>query len=411
MGPMGFLVPRARILPYMATPLSQKIASCILESGAPMTFVRFMEMALYDSDQGYYVTGGNRSGLGSHASPIGMQGGDFFTVPCVSPFLAQCIVSQVQEIDELLGRPSEFTILEMGPGGGRFIKDLLDEIARCDSDFYSRLSVILVEQSPYLRTLQEQALANLYEQTEVTWISDLKSLKDASVIGVFLSNELVDAFPVHRVRMQKDGLKEIYVDHVAGDFVELLDDPSTDELAQFLKALDVELPVGFTTEINLNALDWMQQVARVLYRGVVLTIDYGHTSQDYFSPERKDGTLLCYYRHSVKTNPYERIGEQDMTAHVNFSSLAKTGEQVGLELTGFTNLTHFLMSLGIDEMVVDFDQESDKVRAAIELLRPHGMGTVFKVLIQHKGLDLPMLQALRHRPFFEHVLTPAGCGT
>jgi len=395
----------------VATPLSQKIASCILESGSPMTFARFMEMALYDSEHGYYSTGGNRSELASHASPIGMQGGDFFTAPCVSPFLAHCTVRQLQEIDGLLGHPSQFTILEMGPGEGRFIKDLLDQIARRDSDFYSRLSVILVEQSPYLQTLQEQALASLHEQTAVTWISDLKSLKDGSVLGVFLSNELVDAFPVHRVRMEKDGLKEIYVDHVAGTFVELSDDPSTDELSQFLKAVDVELPVGFATEINLNALNWMQQVARVLYRGVVLTVDYGHTSQDYFSPERKDGTLICYYQHSVGTNPYERIGEQDMTAHVNFSSLAQTGEQAGLELTGFTNLMHFLMSLGIDEMVADFDQGSDEVNSTIELLRPHGMGTVFKVLIQHKSLEVSTLQALRHRPFFEHVLIPAGCGT
>jgi len=395
----------------MATPLSQKIASCILRSGTPMTFALFMEMALYDSDQGYYSTGGNRSGLGNYASPIGMRGGDFFTAPCVSSFLAQCTVSQLQEIDGLLGRPPEFTILEMGPGEGRFMKDLLDEIARRDSDLYSRLSVILVEQSPYLRTLQAKALANLSEKTEVTWISDLKSLEDNSVIGVFLSNELVDAFPVHRVRMQKNGLKEIYVDYEAGSFVELLDDPSTDELARCLKALGVELPVGFTTEINLNALDWMQQVARVLYRGVVLTIDYGHVSQDYFSPERKNGTLLCYYQHSVRSNPYERIGEQDITAHVNFSSLAQTGEQAGLGLTGFTNLMHFLMSLGIDEMVTDLDQESDEVKSAAELLRPHGMGTIFKVLIQHKGLDLPTLRALRHRPFFEHVLTPEVCET
>ena len=113
----------------------------------------------------------------------------------------------------------------------------------------------------------------------------------------------------------------------------------------------------------------------------------------------------------MRANPYERIGEQDITAHVNFSSLAQTGEQAGLGLTGFTNLMHFLMSLGIDEMVADFDQGSDEVNSAIELLRPHGMGTVFKVLIQHKSLDVPTLQALRHRPFFEHVLTPAGCGT
>ena len=100
-----------------------------------------------------------------------------------------------------------------------------------------------------------------------------------------------------------------------------------------------------------------------------------------------------------------------MTAHVNFSSLAQTGEHAGLGLTGFTNLMHFLISQGIDEMVVDFAQESDEVKSAVQLLRPYGMGTVFKVLIQHKRLNLPTLQGLRHCPFFEHALIPAGCGT
>jgi len=386
------------------TPLSQKISSRIREAGHPLTFAQFMEMALYDPDYGYYMTGGDRCSGENSASPIGMDGGDYYTAPCLSPFLAKCLARQLQEIDELLEQPTEFTLLEMGPGEGRFMKDVLDEVTRLDPGLCARLSIILVESSPYLRRLQERMLEANSKTAKIMWASNLGVLDDDSLVGMVLSNELVDAFPVHRVRMTSEGLKEIYVNHVGGQFVEQLEAPSTDELSNSLKAFDVDLPVGFTTEINLNAVDWMQQVARVLRRGVVVTIDYGHTSQDYVSPVRKDGTLLCYYRHTVATNPYERIGEQDMTAHVNFSSLALVGEQAGLSLTGFTNLMHFFMSLGIDEMVAEYDQESDEVQAVVQLLRSEGMGTTFKVLIQHKGLEVPTLQALRHRPFFEHVL-------
>lgn len=391
------------------TPLSDKIASRIQEAGTPITFARFMDMALYDPDHGYYTTGGNRGRTGESSSPIGMEGGDFYTAPCVSPFFAKSLVRQLQEVDGLLENPPEFTLLEMGPGEGRLIHDVIDEMATQDLGLLSRLTVILVERSPYLCRLQEQALSAYSSRIKIHWISDLDSIDTESFVGVVVSNELVDAFPVHRVRMEPEGLKEIYVNYVDGQFVEHLDEPSTDELLNTLKALDVELPDGMTTEINVNAVGWMQQVARVLRRGVVLTIDYGHTSQDYFSPTRKDGTLMCYYRHTVTTNPYERIGEQDMTAHVNFSSLAHIGETAGLTLTGFTNLMHFFMGLGIDEMVAGYAQESDEVKAAIELLRPQGMGTTFKVLVQHKGLEAPNLQALRHRPFFDGALMPVRC--
>jgi len=391
------------------TPLSDKIASWIQEAGTPITFARFMDMALYDPDHGYYTTGGNRARTGDSSSPIGMEGGDFYTAPCVSPFLAKSLVRQLQEVDALLENPPEFTLLEMGPGEGRLIHDVIDEMATQDLGLLSRLTVILVERSPYLRTFQEQALSAYSSRMKIHWIADLDSLDAESFVGVVVSNELVDAFPVHRVRMESECLKEIYVNYVDGQFVEHLDEPSTDELLNTLKALDVELPDGMTTEINVNAVGWMQQVARVLRRGVVLTIDYGHTSQDYFSPTRKDGTLMCYYRHTVTTNPYERIGEQDMTAHVNFSRLAQVGDTAGLTLTGFTNLMHFFMGLGIDEMVAGYAQESEEVKAAIELLRHQGMGTTFKVLVQHKGLEAPNLQALKHRAFFDGALMPVRC--
>ncbi|MXX11428.1 MAG: SAM-dependent methyltransferase [Nitrospira sp. SB0677_bin_15] len=384
------------------SPLMRRITALIQETG-PLTFSRFMELALYDEEHGYYATGGGRATAAT--SPIGREGGDFFTAPSLSPILAKCLVRQLEEIDERLGHPPVFDLVEIGPGNGTLLRDLLQECQEQQGSFFPRLACILVERSPAFRRRQQDALAAWQEQgVGMQWVDDLQSIPDGSLTGALLSNELVDAFPVHRVRMEEDGLRELYVTTRDRALQERWGEPSTPELASFLSDLDVELPAGFTTEINLEAVKWIKQVARVLDRGVVITIDYGHTAQDYYAPERKNGTLMGYYRHTVTTDPFTRIGEQDLTAHVNFSSLARTGEQAGLTTTGFTNLQHFLMSLGIEELVEGREQESEAVQAAAQLLRPHGMGTTFKVLMQHKGLVAPALRGLRHRAFFESAL-------
>jgi SAM-dependent MidA family methyltransferase len=381
------------------SPLMKHMTTLIRETG-PLTFARFMELALYDDEHGYYMTGS-----ASTASPIGREGGDFFTAPCLSPVLAKCLVRQLAEIDERLGHPPVFHLVEMGPGDGTLLRDMLQECHEQGAPFLPRLACILVERSPAFRRRQQETLAAWKEQgARIRWVDDLQAIPDGSLTGTLLSNELVDAFPVHRVRMGEEGLQELYVTSHDHALQERWGEPSTPELSSFLSDLGVELPVGFTTEISLEAVKWIKQVARVLDRGVVLTIDYGHTAQDYFAPERKNGTLMGYYRHTVSTNPYTRVGEQDLTAHVNFSSLATTGERVGLTTTGFTNLQHFLMSIGIDELVRGCDQESTVVQAAAQLLRPHGMGTTFKILVQHKGLDISTLRGLDHRPFFDAVL-------
>lgn len=383
-------------------PLVKRMTTLIQETG-PLTFAQFMELALYDEEHGYYMTGGGRSA--PTASPIGLEEGDFFTAPSLSPVLAKCLVRQLAEIDERLGHPPVFHLVEMGPGEGTLLRDLLQECQEQQASLLPRLACILVERSPAFRRRQQETLAAWQKQGEgIRWVDDLQVMADGSLTGTLLSNELVDAFPVHRVRMGQDGLQELYVTSRDHTLQERWGEPSTAELASFLSDLDVELPAGFTTEISLEAVKWIKQVARVLGRGVVITIDYGHTAQDYFAPERKNGTLMGYYRHTVSTNPLTRVGEQDLTAHVNFSSLAHTGERVGLTATGLTNLQHFLMSLGIEELVRGCDQESAVVQAAAQLLRPHGMGTTFKILMQHKGVVVPTLRGLRHRPFFDSVL-------
>jgi SAM-dependent MidA family methyltransferase len=158
----------------------------------------------------------------------------------------------------------------------------------------------------------------------------------------------------------------------------------------------------------------MKQVARLIDRGVVLTIDYGHTVQDLYQPDRKNGTFMCYYRQKANETPFLHIGEQDMTAHADFSSLALVGETQGLHLTGFTNQMSFLTGLGVEQMIAALEPQSPEFHAALHLLKPNGMGDTFKVLVQHKGMPHPELDGLKFRPFFGEALMRAEshvCGS
>jgi SAM-dependent MidA family methyltransferase len=374
------------------------IASEIAASG-PIPFVRFMELALYHPQFGYYMrppqAGSERIGWS----------GDFYTSSDVHPVLGQGLAKQARQIDSLLGRPEPFTVVEMGAGKGLLARDFLRTILRDHDSLADRIRLVRVERSPAMRELQRGHLHEwLNAPGLVTWVEDLDSLASAGVTGLLFSNELPDAFPVHRIQIVQGRAQEVYVDYVDGAFVEQLKPPSTPRLQAHLDGLNMSLPEGYRTEVNLHALQWMQVVAGAMDRGVVITIDYGHTAQDLYNADRSDGTLLCYYSQLTSEDPYQRVGEQDMTAHVDFSSLAVVGEDHGLQVTGFTNQMSFLMGLGVEEMIAGLEPEGPAFRAAIHLLRPEGMGRTFKVLVQHKGLERPELDGLRYKPFFGDVL-------
>jgi SAM-dependent MidA family methyltransferase len=384
--------------------LIQKIGLEISQAG-PLSFARFMELALYDPSHGYYMT----QAVGQDQSSrerIGWEG-DFYTAPELSPILAKTLVRQVLEIDGQLGHPDPFIFVEMGGGNGTFATDFLQHCQAVSPDFLNRLYYHLVERSPYLRSLQESRIREAmrtWGDKHLTWKSSVKQLDRDSVTGVMFSNELVDAFPVHRVRYDNHHLQEILVDYKGGQFVERLGPLSSPKLAEYGHRHSVVLKEGQTSELHLAAEQWMTQVARVLHQGMLVTVDYGHTGSDYYAADRKDGTLVCYHQHAVSTNPYTRVGEQDMTAHVNFSALAKAGKECEVLPVGFTTLAHWLMGLGVEEMVEDQEQESTDVQALSQLLRPHGMGTTYKVLVQRKGIESVSLQGLRYRAFFDDVL-------
>ena len=371
-----------------------------------MSFARFMELALYDVSYGYYMTKKVEPGLPS-SGRIGW-GGDYFTAPELSPILAKTLVRQILAIDDQLGHPAQFTFMEIGAGNGTFARDFIQECRMIASDFFHRLSYQIVERSSHLQSRQAANLSGVggdWGESHLSWKSSIEEVDSDSVTGVVFSNELVDALPVHRVRMADQRLHEICVAYKGGRFVECLDHSLSPKLIEYIETHKVALSEGQTSELHLAAERWMKHVARLLHRGIVVTIDYGHTGSDYYRSDRKAGTFLCYYRHAISTDPYSRVGEQDMTAHVNFSALASVGTTSGLDLMGFTTMANWLIGLGVEEIVRDQDQESEDVRALAHLLRPHGMGTTFKVLAQRKGMEPFALQGLRYRAFFDDVVS------
>jgi SAM-dependent MidA family methyltransferase len=224
----------------------------------------------------------------------------------------------------------------------------------------------------------------------------------AYIEGCFLSNELVDAFPVHQVIFDRGILKEVYVTQDRGQLKEQWEEPSDPRITPYFQSMGINLQEGQRAEVNLKALDWVEKVARCLKKGFVLTIDYGYLAKELYGSHRREGTLLCYYRHRTSANPYERLGEQDITSHVNFSGLIQKGEEVGLHLTGLVPQYQFLLALGLLQEMESLGRdlsEMDALRMRLSLkhlIEPEmGMGEVFKVLVQHKGMDQPQLDGLR----------------
>jgi SAM-dependent MidA family methyltransferase len=375
------------------------IASEIAASG-PIPFVRFMELALYHPQFGYYMRSPELP-----EERIGWRG-DFYTSSDVHPVLGQALAKQAEQMYRLLGQPHPFTIVEMGPGKGLLANQILATCEHRYRSFFQHLRYVLVDRSPAMRELQRRNLAPWLDRAALlTWVNDLANVAPQGLTGLFFSNELVDSFPVHRVQVTAQGIEELWVDYRDGRFVECLRPLSSDTLAHRLRRVSADWPEGYRTEINLRASEWMKHVAQHLDRGFVLTIDYGHTAQDLYRSDRKHGTFLCYFRQSIREDPFRRVGEQDMTAHVDFSSLVETGEGHKLQTTGFTNQMSFLMGLGVEQMIAELEQDSPQFKAAIHLLRPNGMGTTFKVLVQHKGIQQPELDGLRYKPFFGSALT------
>lgn len=354
-------------------------------------FARFMELALYHPQYGYYTSPGEK---------IGWKG-DYYTSSSVHPVFGELLGRQlIQMVSALEER--EVTLVEVGAGKGTLCYDILNFIQREAPEFFSRLRYVIVEGSRFLKEKQIAWLSPLFPK-QLRWEEEIPS----DLIGVVLSNELLDAFPVHRLRVASDSIQEMYVDWKDDRFAEILSPPSSSELPAYLNRLDLHFDRPAELEINLRALEWIRRAARALRRGYVITIDYGYPAESLYSARRPKGTLLCYYQHTANDDPYLHVGEQDITAHVDFTSVAKAGEEEGLSLIGFTDQTHFLMGLGIAQRMEGPSakmNESPEARqeflAMKQLMAPEKMGKIFKILIQGKKIPSGIqLDGLQFQPF------------
>ena len=358
-----------------------------------ITFAEFMTACLYEPGLGYYTSSGRK---------VGAEG-DFYTSSNVHPVFGRLIAKELITMWQSLGEPADFQIVEAGAGNGRLAADIMDAIAELAPPLYSTVTCRLIEAEPSLAQTQAKMLAA--HSGRLAWSSPLElSAGTLAISGCILSNELVDALPVHLVEMTPTGLQEIMVTASGDQFSEKLSPLTTPEIESSLARLRVTLAVGQRAEIRLAAEEWLRGVAASLERGFVITIDYGYLAAELYGRMRMHGTLLCYYRHQVEENPYLRVGLQDITTHVDFSSLILTGEATGLEKIWYGEQYRFLLAAGMmaelmaleARPVAEAERLKDRLALKKLLLPDGGMGDTFKVLVQGKNVGTPGLLCLKN---------------
>ncbi|MDQ2905747.1 MAG: SAM-dependent methyltransferase [Chloroflexota bacterium] len=359
-----------------ATPLQRIIVERIQQAG-PLSFADYMRMALYEPGGGYYVTG---------AAKMGWEG-DYYTSPDIGPIFAHCLGRQLYTMWGELGRPRPFVVLEQGAGRGNLAHMVREWAA---------------QERPDLHEALDYAIQDIHAGQDVIGTPD--SSRGQTKPAVILSNELIDAFPVHIVEKRGRQLYEVYVDLREGQLCEVLGEPGSPEVASYLDAYQVPWRTfddGWRAEINLDALRWLQRATGLLERGFILTIDYGDKARRLYTPQRPRGTLACYFRHQMNERPLTRPGQQDITAHVNFSALLAEGRRQGLHLHTFSTQRLWLERMGINEEIeyrrthefaaAETERASDRGQVALlrwynlrqrvlALTDPAGMGN-FQVLI------------------------------
>ena len=377
------------------TPLGNTLAATIAERG-PITFADYMQIALYDPSAGYYTN--------PERQRIGWEG-DFITSFDLHPLFGAAIGRQIAEIWERLGRPDPFLVQEDGAARGLLARDILAWARATGSDAPAGFAAALRYR------MRDVASGVTGEQT---WLAEPGMAWPATTSApqLILSNELIDAFPVHIIARGPAGWLEIYVNATDDPpyLQELVGPLSSDALAAYFDRFAVrwqDFPLGWRGEINLQAETWLAEAAqRLAPTGAIITIDYGDVAASLYTPARHQGTLLCYREHTLSEEPLAFTGRQDITAHVNFSALIAVGTQHGLALAGLTTQRDFLLALGIREDVTALEQlrypnadaerhtdagQIDYLRRAslrqriATLLDPAGLGG-FRVLIQQRGL-------------------------
>ena len=349
----------------------------------PMPFSRYMQICLYDPTAGYYSRNAEQFG----------KAGDFYTSSDVHAVFGRLIARQFDQMWQALDRPPEIEILELGPGRGLFARDVLDWSNKKFPDFFAAVTYTLQESSPALRAKLQGTLKNhlasgkaiISEESPEERPAIHRSLPPGTPLIVF-ANEFFDALPVEilgtagklHIAVEKNRLREIWL-------------PPLDEELEFLDRYGVHPEAGERIEVPILAQSWIEQIAHAIAHGLLLIIDYGYTRSEQLAGRHR-GTLMAYRRHSASPDPYQAPGEQDLTAHVNFTALAGACEQAGMQVEKLRTQSQFLMGIGESNQFADafedcrVPQERAKVALQLKhLVTPVGVGENFQVLIANRG--------------------------
>jgi SAM-dependent MidA family methyltransferase len=364
--------------------LTERLRERIMRDG-PMTFHDWMRLALYDVKEGYYCRN-DRQRWGRE--------GDYRTSPERSSLFAATIARYFARLYDSLGKPSQWTIAEAGAGDGHFAGGLLQTLKNFFPYIFSATSYVIDEVSSHSRLLAWERLRPFADRIEFKKLDDLKI-----DVGVVFSNELLDAFPVHRVKMESGRLREFYIDITTkGSFAWTRGDLSNPRLEDYFAESGIHLGEGQVAEVNLEIEDWLKRVAAMLRTGYVVTVDYGASAKDLYSfpawNARYFGTMRGFHRHQIVDDVLARPGEQDLTTTVDWSFVNRIGEKLGFEVLEFERLDKFLLSTGLMEQLEfesqSCESEAEKIRlstSAREMILPDGMAVSFQVLVQKKASE------------------------
>ncbi len=356
----------------------------IISNHGSISFARFMELALYHPEHGYYMSDDRKPG----------RGGDFITSPEASPLFGHALARQMAEFWDRLGRPSEWSIREHGAGIGGLAYDIMTGLHAETLPAFEALTYRLAEINPAMREEARRSMTEVGLAGKERFEDPADALEP--IEGVVLANEVADALPVHRLRRTDDGWQEMMVttgpegfEWVAGE----LSQAARSAVGELTSA-GIEPPAGSLVDVSPAASEWFREATVHLERGFALIIDYGYQAEELYSSHRLDGTIRGYFEHTVTDNPLIRVGEQDLTAHVDFSALQRAGEQAGLRFEGFTTQGAFLSSLDFGDALMrlqadpgtSMEEYLATQAVVLRLIDPGGLGR-FGVLIMSRGVE------------------------
>ncbi len=368
--------------------LRKRITDEIARSG-PIPFSRYMELCLYEPELGYYSRAREQFG----------KAGDFYTSSDVHAVFGRLLARQFEEMWRAMDSPAQVDVIELGPGRGLFARDVLDWSAKQFPNFSRSLHYALVDQSPHLR---EKLRERLQQHLETGTCGVFDSLEAAMVTAgeniIIFGNEFFDALPVEVI----DHRGSVRVGYENGRFVEAFVAASAAE-DEFLDRYGVHPEGGERIEAPLLSLNWMERIASAFRgrRGFLILIDYGYTREEQLAGRHRD-TIMCYRQHTASSSPYEAPGEQDITAHVNFTALRGRGEKCGLDALGLVTQSQFLIGIGEETEFADAFQDcklpQERAKVALQLkhlISPAGMGETFQVLVMSHNVGEARLSGLK----------------